>query len=282
MGKIEIKKIDNQSIIYGPVNSRRLGKSLGINLMPSKYKLCPFDCIYCHCGCTQIKSLNIKDFICDIPTIKGVTIELEKKIQDLVKNNVIPDFITFSGSGEASLHSDFSEIIKNVKKLRDKYINNTLVAILSSSTVLNNPEKINDFALLDRIFMKLDAGNERIFNLVNRPATGISFNDIVNGLKKLRNCCNFIIQTNFFNGTVCNCDKKSLYDWMGAVSDIKPDKILIYTVCRYTPEVDVKNIPDDEIDKIAQLVTRETGIPTFAFYSSDRNKNIANRNLIKW
>lgn len=276
-----MNKAMNHGIVYGPLlKSRRLGVSLGINLMPSTYKLCPFDCIYCHCGWTKEKTLNITAKTPGIPGKDKVLYEVEKKLAELSATDINLDFITFSGDGEASLHPNFADIVRRVKKLRDRYFSKSLVAILSNSASLIDHEKWGTFELLDRRFMKLDAGTEEMLQLVNRPAPGVKLCDIVKGLQGLRQRCDFVVQVNFFSGRISNAEKKHLEQWLANIALINPGKIAVYSICRHTPDIEIEGIPDDELTNIARHIQDRTGIKTVPFYS-DRDKNKSNRKELK-
>ncbi len=269
-------------ITYGPVNSRRLGSSLGVNLMSERIKLCSFDCIYCHCGWTE-KSCDIKSidgYKEELPGAEDILIPVECKLNELSKEAKKLDFITFSGNGEASLHPDFGIILEGVKKLRDKYSKKSKVVILSNSTTVISDDKIEILKLFDKRFMKLDAGDEKMFSAVNRPTITVRFDDVVIGLKKLSEVSDIFIQTNFFKGRLSNCDESHLRKWWSIVKKINPKKILLYSVCRYTPDFEIIGVTDEELEIIAERTQMETGIETLFFYSSNKKRdyNIVKRN----
>lgn len=251
-----------RKLTYGPVSSRRLGKSLGINLMPSHIKVCPFDCVYCHCGCSDDITVDLNDYMDRLPRFYHVGEALEAKLKELKEADYPLKYITFSGNGEGSLHPDFDKIVDVVRSLRDKYYPVVKTCILSNSTTLHLPHSFRGIKKLDRKIMKLDAGSEEMFNLVNRPAPGITFRKIVEGLKRLED---YSLQTNFFTGAVSNSDEKSVMDWIETVKEIRPSEILLYTVARPTTEAGIKKISSEILKRIGEKAERETGIETYIY-----------------
>ena len=170
------------SCVYGPINSRRLGRSLGVNLLPSDVKLCTFDCVYCHYGRTDVKAVDPTEANITFPALFRVVDELEHVLQGFKANNDAPDYITFSGNGEPTLHPSFDQIVDRVKVLRDQSVPNVPVAILSNSTTVHLPHVRQTLMKLDRRIMKLDAGSEEVFVAVNRPHASVSLSEIIDGL----------------------------------------------------------------------------------------------------
>jgi len=251
-----------KDLIYGPVSSRRLGQSLGINLMPSHVKICPFNCVYCHCGWTEILTDNIDKYVNLLPDILTVEKFLEERLKELKANNKNLDYITFSGNGEGSLHPDFDNIVDLVTGLRNKYFPEAKTCILSNSTALNVSHSLKGIKKLDRRVMKLDGGSPDMIELVNKPAEGITFEKIIEGLGQLDY---FTIQTNFFRGSISNAGKESVKDWINTVGTLKPDEVMIYTVARPTAVLDIKKITEEELVEIAEKTQKETGIKTCAY-----------------
>lgn len=221
-----------QHIVYGPVLSRRLGVSLGINLLPLNKKICSLDCLYCECGWTQIHT-NISSGIDGFPKVSDVR---ESLINKLLNNRINIDHLTFAGNGEPTLHPDFRSIVDEIIKIRDKYLPETKIAILSNSTTLNSKEIRDSISKLDVPIMKLDAGNEETFIKYNRPANNIKFSEIISGLLQLNN---IIIQSLFTGGEKGNFNEKNISDWIEILLQIKPNYVQIYSLDR--------NYPSDEI-----------------------------------
>lgn len=221
-----------QHIVYGPVLSRRLGVSLGINLLPLDKKICSLDCLYCECGWTQIHT-NISSGIDGFPKVSDVIESLINKLSD---NRINIEHLTFAGNGEPTLHPDFPLIVDEIIQIRDKYLPETKIAILSNSTTLNSKEIRDSISKLDVPIMKLDAGNEETFIKYNRPAENIKFSEIISGLLQLNN---IIIQSLFTGGKKGNYNEKNISDWIELLLKIKPNYVQIYSLDR--------NYPSDEI-----------------------------------
>ncbi|MCP2520059.1 radical SAM protein [Candidatus Aminicenantes bacterium AC-335-K20] len=240
-----------KNIIYGPINSRRLGKSLGINLMPIDYKLCSFNCIYCQYGKTDILTDNLTSYKKDLPDLKEIEISLE----NFLRNSPSIDYITFSGNGEPTLHPEFSDIVNLVVDLRNKYAPVTKIALLSNSTFPCNKEIGRAFEKIDLKIFKLDVGSEDLFLKVNRPFKGISFKDLIENLKKLDR---IVIQSLFFTGKIENSSNGKVRDWMERLREIKPKGIQIYTIDRPTDEK-LKIVSRERLLEIADNVRRLLG-----------------------
>lgn len=168
--------------IFGPVRSRRLGNSLGINLLPNTHKICTFDCIYCECGWSPDES----DYFGKLPTRNEVAEQLEVKLLNLKANKNFPDSITFAGNGEPTIHPEFSGIIHDTIKLRDKFFPPEAdVTVLSNSSMIHKPEIFNALNQVDNNILKLDAGFDSTFRLINRPRSKeLNLNVIVSNLRK--------------------------------------------------------------------------------------------------
>ncbi len=247
-----------KGIIYGPVNSRRLGPSLGINLMPVDYKLCSYNCIYCHYGYTDIHTLELTEKIEDLPTPEEVKIALE----DYLKNDKNISYITFSGNGEPTLHPQFSEIVDIVKKVRDEYVPSVKVAILSNSSTVNRPETREALARLDLRIMKLDCGTEKTWKALNHPHKSLSLEKIVEGLKRLKDV---IIQTIFVKGSVDNTTDGEVDEWISKLKKINPKEVQIYTCDRPVPDKGIEKVPKEVLYKIAEQAEKEIKIPVKVF-----------------
>ncbi|MBN2601940.1 MAG: radical SAM protein, partial [Candidatus Marinimicrobia bacterium] len=210
------------SIVYGPVASRRLGHSLGINLLPFYQKTCTLDCLYCQYGWTRFSNLETAKF----PSVTEVLSALEHSLKSLPAS---PDYITFSGNGEPTLHPEFGTIIDEVKQLRDALAPGAKVAILSNSTILIRPSIHTALEKLDERIMKLDAGNATIFEIYNRPHPSYEFHRIIEGLAALKNVT---IQSLFTGGRDGNYTPPSILDWVNKIVEIKPRMVQIYTLDR--------------------------------------------------
>jgi wyosine [tRNA(Phe)-imidazoG37] synthetase (radical SAM superfamily) len=212
-------------MVYGPVGSRRIGLSLGINLSPYTEKLCSFNCVYCHYGWTKRLTSD--------PVSKQVLLpevaDLKRQLEEYEVERYLLDHVTFSGNGESSQHPDFGKAVDIAIDFRDRCVPQAKTAILSNSSTVCKEEVRQALLKLDRRIMKLDAGDELTFKKINRPPPEIKFEDIVNGLKELGD---FEIQTTFVDGSVSNCDQKAVDEWLATMTDLNPQAVQIYTLDR--------------------------------------------------
>lgn len=251
------------SPIFGPVHSRRLGVSLGINLLPEDGKVCSFDCIYCECGYNADHRSKKK-----LPTREEVRKALETRLQDMQQNGPAPDVLTFAGNGEPTAHPHFPEIIEDTLALRDKYFPNAKVSVLSNSTFIHRPAVFKALNKVDNNILKLDTVNETYINDLDRPAGNYSVASIIKGLKAFKGNC--IIQTMFLKGgyqgkDMNNTTDKYVLPWLEAVREINPLQVMIYTIDRETPDHDLQKATHEELDRIAGLI-KEAGIAVSVSY----------------
>jgi wyosine [tRNA(Phe)-imidazoG37] synthetase (radical SAM superfamily) len=248
-------------IIFGPVKSRRLGVSLGINLLPTKKKICNFNCIYCECGWTR----DIEIAVSRPPSREEVYNALDLKLSELKKKNHTPDVITYAGNGEPTLHPDFPGIIDDTLSLRNKYFPEARVAVLSNATTISNPLIKAALLKVDQNILKLDSAFESTIKLHNQPIVDINVEELINNFIGFEG--KVIIQTLFLRGThngklIDNTTQVEIDAWLKAIERIKPSEVMIYTISRDTPEGSRLNkIPLTELKKIAALV-ESIGIKT--------------------
>lgn len=241
-------------IIFGPVRSRRLGVSLGINLLPTKRKICNFNCIYCECGWTQ----DIEKAVSHLPGREEVYNALDRKLSELIKKNIIPDVITYAGNGEPTLHPDFPGIIDDSIILRDKYFKKTRIAVLSNATTISNPLIKNALLKVDQNILKLDSAFDSTIKIHNQPRVNVNVEELINNLIGFDG--KLIIQTLFLRGihngkVVDNTTRVEIREWLKALERIKPSEVMIYTISRDTPEgARLKKVPLNELKEIAALV----------------------------
>ena len=247
-----------QGIIYGPVNSRRLGRSLGLNLSPDKNKLCSFNCIYCHFGWTKHLTNEIAKFRKDFPTKENIFLAVRNALQTMKNLNCV----TFSGDGEPTLHPDFENIVNGVKQLCDELLPETPLALLSNSSNLENESVARALSKIDLKILKLDAGIESVFMKINKPVQDISLRSIIANLKKQED---IIIQTIFVKGSVDNTQEENLAAWIKALAEIMPKKVQIYSTDRPVAEKQIKKVGRKDLEAIARRTTKETGIPVDVF-----------------
>lgn len=251
------------SPIFGPVHSRRLGVSLGINLLPEDGKVCTFDCIYCECGFNKDHRPTKP-----LPTREEVRAALEARLQEMQKNGPTPDVLTFAGNGEPTAHPHFPEIIEDTLALRDKYFPGAKVSVLSNSTFIHRPAVFEALNKIDNNILKLDTVDEDYIHELDRPTGKYSVASIIEGMKAFKGNC--IIQTMFLKGTyhgkdMNNTSDKYVLPWLEAVKQIAPRQVMIYTIDRETPEHDLQKATHEELDRIASLV-EEAGIPISVSY----------------
>lgn len=242
------------SIVYGPIHSRRLGVSLGINLMPTTAKLCTFDCVYCECGWNQPVSHP------SLPTREEVRIALESQLSIAVEPI---DVITFSGNGEPTLHPDFLGIIQDTCALRDQYCPKAKVSVLSNSTQLGRTDVIEALRLCDNRILKLDSAIDATMRLIDKPVNAqLTVKQIAQWLSIFDG--DFTLQTCFLRGEyqgqiIDNTTPEELTAWYKMVDYLHPKQVMIYVIDRVTPLETLEKIPAETMEKIA-IPLREKGI----------------------
>ena len=235
-------------IAYGPIHSRRLGTSLGMEIMPLEHKLCTFDCVYCECG------WNEKVDHPKLPTRDEVRAALETKLRAILPETT-PDVITFSGNGEPTLHPDFLEIIEDTCALRDQYCPAAKVSVLSNSTQLGRQEVVQALRLCDNRILKLDAGTDEMMRRIDQPVnSSLTVERIVEWLAVFQG--DFTLQTCFLRGShngrvIDNTTPEELDAWYSAVEKLRPKQIMIYVIDRKTPEEHLEKISREEMERIA-------------------------------
>ncbi|MDR1984590.1 MAG: radical SAM protein [Prevotellaceae bacterium] len=236
-------------IVFGPIHSRRLGVSLGINLLPTGNKLCNFNCIYCECGWNtkgdDKKRFNLRN---------DVKNALEEKLKSLQAEEKYPDSITFSGNGEPTMHPEFAEIVDDTIALRNKYAPLAKISVLSNATMIAKANVIAALLKIDNAILKLDSGINETAILIDKPQFGYSIDKIIEYMQAFKN--RMILQTMFLRGTyegkyIDNTTETEINAWIDAVQKISPREIMIYTIDRETPASDLQKINSDDLEKIA-------------------------------
>ena len=251
------------SPIFGPVHSRRLGVSLGINLLPADGKFCTFDCIYCECGFNGDHRPHQK-----LPTREEVRNALEARLKDMQENGPKPDVLTFAGNGEPTAHPHFAGIIADTLALRDQYFPEAKVSVLSNSTFIHKPEVFDALNKIDNNILKLDTIDAAYINKVDRPTGHYDVAKIIECMKAFKG--NLIVQTLFMKGTfegenVDNTTDDYVLPWLEVVKEIAPRQVMIYTIDRETPAPDLLKATHEELDRIGEMVRAE-GIPCSVSY----------------
>lgn len=251
------------SPIFGPVHSRRLGVSLGINLLPADGKCCSFDCIYCECGFNH-------DFVPKqkMPTREEVRTALETQLIEMQKSGLTPNVLTFAGNGEPTLHPQFAEIIDDAISLRDKYFPEAKVSVLTNATQIVRQPVFDALCKVDNNICKLDTISADYIQHIDRPNGSFDVNRIIERLKEFGSRC--VIQTMFMKGeydgqSVDNTSEEFVQPWLKTIGEIQPREVMIYTIDRETPAHELKKALPEVLDAIGAQV-RELGIPCQVAY----------------
>ena len=215
-----------EKLVFGPIFSRRLGSSLGINLLPENGKICNFDCVYCECGWNKDGRNDSR-----LPLPEELRRELEAKLSECKSSGTSIDSITFSGDGEPTLNPHFPEMIDITLELRDKYFPDSVISVLTNATRICRKEVREALMKVDNPILKLDAASDRMVELINQPACDYSVNDIVQDMKLFGG--NFIMQTMFLRFPGFNtAEQENLKAWMDIVRETKPREVMVYTLDR--------------------------------------------------
>ena len=268
------------SPIFGPVHSRRLGLSLGINLLPADGKVCSFDCVYCECGFNASHRPKLP-----LPTRSEVAEALKQKLQEMKTEGRLPDVLTFAGNGEPTCHPHFPEIIGDVLRLRDDYCPEAKVSVLSNATMTHRQAVHDALMLVDNNIQKLDTVSPDYINMVDRPCGAYDVDAVIRQLKAFNG--HVIIQTMFMRGqlieergerreergqlmeergvSVDNTGEAYVSPWLDALRDIRPQQVMVYTIDRETPAQGLQKASPEQLDAIRDRVIA-LGIPCTASY----------------
>lgn len=237
--------------IFGPIHSRRLGTSLGINLTPNDGKICSFDCIYCEAGYNAQGAGTT-----GISPREEVRTLLEQKLAAMKANGERLDVITFSGNGEPTLHPDFNGVVDDVIALRDRYYPQVKISVLSNSTMIDRPAVVEALKKVDNNILKLDSAIDRTMRLIDRPVNH-NFNvaDLVERLKLFSGQC--IVQTMMLRGEhegerIDNTTDEEVEALLAAYLEIRPMEVMLYSIDRATPEENLQKVPKEELETIAE------------------------------
>lgn len=242
-----------KEIIYGPVHSRRLGRSLGINILPGNKKACPFDCVYCQYGWTEYHATRM-DGSLRLPGVDEVKKALETALKSLEEP---PAFITFSGNGEPTLHPDFDAMVERIISIRNLMAPAAQTAILSNSALVWSKSIQVSLSKLDMRIMKLDCGSPLLFERYNQPCSGVDLDRITQGLEELEDVT---IQALFTSGETGNINPQNIEEWIKRLKRIKPKAVQLYTLDRDYPDHTLKHATKEELSQIKNQALEE-GIP---------------------
>lgn len=242
-----------REIIYGPVRSRRLGVSLGVNLLPLNGKLCSFNCIYCECGWNEDNRVAKPRFNCR----EDVRDTLKAKLQEMSKEGTLPDVITFAGNGEPTLHPDFKDIINDTITLRNKFAPNAKISVLSNATQLHRKDVCDALAKVDNNILKLDSAINATAKAIDLPSGSYDTERIIEQMQQFKG--QMTLQTMFLRGNhagriIDNTTEEEVQAWLSAVKRISPRDVMVYSIDRATPCQELEKVPHDELEAIAERV----------------------------
>lgn len=240
-----------EETVFGPIHSRRLGNSLGMNLLPTKGKFCNFDCIYCECGWNRD---GRDDHY--LPNAAEVRQALESKLKECQANGTPIDSITFSGDGEGTLNPDFPQIIDDTLAMRDKYYPQAKVSVLSNATRAHIPAIFNALTKVDNPIMKIDAPTNELIEKINHPAPGYDVKRVIEALKQFKG--NFVLQTMMLRSKdFDSASPEVLKGWMDIVRELRPREVMVYTIDRPTPEEGLQKYSEAEMRQFVQPLIDE-------------------------
>lgn len=243
-------------IVFGPVHSRRLGISLGMNLLPTDGKLCSFNCIYCECGLNEERRTRSK-----LPARADVKLALEQKLAAMQAEGIAPDVITFAGNGEPTMHPEFAGIIEDTITTRNRFFPSAKIAVLSNSTMLHKEDVFEALNKVEDNILKLDSVLDRRIRQLNVPnSPAFTFDRLLEQLGRFRG--NLIIQTMFLKGeidgiSVDNTTDIEISGWIKALKEIRPKQVMIYTIDRETPVKELQKVSKEALDRIAERARKE-------------------------
>jgi wyosine [tRNA(Phe)-imidazoG37] synthetase (radical SAM superfamily) len=250
MSFLELQK----GIIYGPIASRRLGSSLGINISSTTANICSFDCVYCQYGPTQYHVASAAGLADMLPSPEEVAGALAAEL----KRIPAPNYVTFSGNGEPTLHPEFGAVVEAARSVKDEFCPTAKLAVLSNSSTVGDPAIRAVLSSFDAPIMKLDAGSVDVFQAVSVPARGVTFEDILAGLAALDD---FVTQSCFVSDDPGNADDDAVTDYVRAVAAARPSAVQIYTTDRPVARAGVGMVPRERLAGIARRVCEEAGVP---------------------
>ncbi|HPT11887.1 MAG TPA: radical SAM protein [Bacteroidales bacterium] len=248
------------SIVFGPVHSRRLGVSLGINLLPVNRKVCTFDCIYCECGWTARKEACVAP----MPSRKEVYDALREKLISMKAAGKAPDVITYAGNGEPTMHPSFEEIVEDTVALRDEFFPKARISVLSNASNIHLESVRRGLMKVDMNILKLDSANPQTIKTLNNPNPSYDIEKIKLFMKMFNG--RFIVQTMFVRGeyqgkSIDNTTPDEIAAWLDTINDLKPQSVMVYTIARDTPLGNkLTKVSSSELEEIASMVTA-LGIP---------------------
>jgi wyosine [tRNA(Phe)-imidazoG37] synthetase (radical SAM superfamily) len=249
----------SDDVVYGPVRSRRLGRSLGVNVLPFNVKVCSFNCNYCQCGWTYDTT--------DHATLQQYTWPTPKEIEDGVGRRLAElggkvDSITFAGNGEPTLHPEFSDCVRGVLRARERHAPKAKVDILSNGSHMDRADVVEGLNLLDERYIKLDAGDEATFMDMNTPVMNVSLEEIVGWVGQLRD---FVGQSMFCRGRIDNTTDAAVDAWVRTCAAAKPKSVQVYSISRFPADARLTTVPRERLEQIAARLRDGAKIPAEVF-----------------
>ncbi len=243
-----------KSIVYGPVFSRRLGHSLGLNILPAGRKVCNFNCVYCECGLNDPAGKKIP-----LPTVEEFSRELEERLRDMNREGRPIDTLTFAGNGEPTLHPHFKSIIETTLRLRDEYYPQAVVAVLSDAATLHHKQVLEALLMVDKPIMKIDAGSEEMFQKIAQPVTNVTLGEIVKRMRAFSGT--LIIQSLFLRGNaggteIDNTTPDELAGMIEHYRTVSPEFIMVYSIDREPPYPGLEKLSEEELVRIACTIRK--------------------------
>jgi len=246
-----------RSVLYGPIRSRRLGNSLGVNLLPLSWKCCDFHCVYCQYGPTPDEEGREK-----VKRAGELLPLLEREFLSVTHSGVPVDCITIAGNGEPTLHPDFPEIVEFLKTMRDRHYAKARLGILTNGSLAYLVSVRKALMKLEDCYVKLDAGTDEGFRRINRPQAGIEWHALIEGI---RNLPDKTIQSLFVSGNYDNAGDAQVNDWIRVIQFVKPKAVHIYSIDRGPAEEGIQKVSSDRLEAIAKKLKQRTGIPARVF-----------------
>jgi wyosine [tRNA(Phe)-imidazoG37] synthetase (radical SAM superfamily) len=249
-------------IVYGPVKSRRLGVSLGVNILPFGVKVCSFNCSYCQCGWTYdtVDHATLSRY--SWPTPGEVEEAVAARLAELVAEGAPPDTITLAGNGEPTLHARFADCVRAVARARDRASPRSRTDILSNGAHLCRDDVVEGMDLLDARYVKIDAGTEKTFLNMNTPVTTVALEEVLAGVRRLKD---FVAQSMFSQGRIDNTGDADVDAWVEACRTAGPKSVQVYSISRVPADARLKPVPRERLEAIAARLRERAGIPAEVF-----------------
>lgn len=257
---MKVKGLQN-AIVFGPVVSRRYGRSLGVNVLPGDLKVCSFNCPYCECGFTDL-AVSRESSGAPFPTAEGIVTALTQWLKIDARSGHRLDAITLAGNGEPTLHPGFLEAMKGMAAARDEWAPGARLIVLSNATTSARDEVREGLMIADERILKLDAANDEMMRRMNAPVCQMTVDKIVELIRRLPA---MTLQTTFTRGLVDNSTDEHVEQWIARVAEILPSSAQIYTIERDPANADVLPVDGERLDEIAERLMSETGVPCLVY-----------------